>query len=275
MKEPMNLREILNVSNIHLPQLKLVEWELLEMLQVIEKDDRFESTKDNICAVFSKLELNQEDKKSLQSAVLMMIYFHYNQKNRPDWPYLHHTSGVMNDISEWLLNWNLDIVIAWALHDSVEDQLDKYVSLFGLDADDNVENLRLQVYDIISDLFWSSTSDIIVWVTNPIRKSATLNDEDKIIHYTNHVKQATWYNDKILLCKLSDFSKNWLNLESVNNEKKRLWRSKKYLPSYEYFIGELEKWRLNQFKNKSFIDDKLESLKKALISSQNYILKKS
>lgn len=268
----MRLSEMLPVETLSFQIIKNVKPELESIIDTIEFNKKYTKTKENILILFQNKEYSPEEVIKLQQVILLMLYLHIDQKERPDWPYVQHTSWVMQKISDWLLWWNIDAILAWGLHDSVEDQLDKLIQLFLLQPIADVVVMRQKVIELLWMLFGDSVSTIVAWVTNPIEDDTLfLSREEKIDQYTKHVIEATQYDNKILLCKLSDFNENGFNLSSVKSVSRRLWLSQKYFPLYDYFIGELKQWRLQRLKTKEYIDQQLILLEAAKVDASIFI----
>lgn len=185
-------------------------------------------------------------KKNFKKALDFALEIHGDQEPRPDGPYVNHILRVANRIVEEYEIKDPEIVIAGLLHDSVEDQTKKIISL-----SDNMELIseREKALIYIKNTFGKRVAGIVFKLSNPEPGSEKLRSEQKNSIYKEHVKEVIEDPD-VFLIKLSDFSDNVLNLEEVSDLIKRLKLSKKYLPVLEVFIKRMDSVKniLNQEK---------------------------
>lgn len=189
----------------------------------------------------SKAEYSSDQKeqfnKKLKEALDLALEIHKDQKPRPDGPYINHILRVSTRIIEEYGVKDPEIVIAALLHDSVEDQAEKLAHLVDSSA---LSSDREKALFFIKNTFGERVEKIVKKLSNPERKTEELSPQEKNNIYKEHVKEAIEDPD-VLLIKLSDFSDNVLNLESVLDPIRRLKLSKKYLPVIEIFIQRLDK----------------------------------
>jgi small-conductance mechanosensitive channel len=103
---------------------------------------------------------------------------------------------------------------------------------------------------------------------NEIKQS----DEEVIQNYTNHVEEIINKDDDLLLIKLSDFSDNALNLQSVEDVSKRLWLSRKYQPVMEKFVKRISERSSFSVDQKGRI---LTTLQNAILETEKIISENS
>lgn len=182
-------------------------------------------------------EQKEQFKKKFKEALNLALEIHKDQKPRPDGPYINHILRVSNRIVEEYGIKDPELVIAALLHDSVEDQANK-LALFVTNTEITSERERALFF--IKNTFGERVEKIVKKLSNPEPKTEGLSAEEKNNIYKEHVKEAIEDSD-VLPIKLSDFSDNALNLESVGDLARRLKLSKKYLPVMEVFIERIER----------------------------------
>lgn len=175
--------------------------------------------------------------KKFKEALDLALEVHKDQKPRPDGPYINHILRVSNRIVEEYGIKDPELVIAALLHDSVEDQAGKLAQLI-TSAEITSERQRALLF--IKNIFGERVEKIVSKLSNPEPVTEGLSSVEKNEVYKEHVKEAIEDSD-VLPIKLSDFSDNALNLESVSDPTRRLKLSKKYLPVMEVFINRINK----------------------------------
>ncbi|MEI7765467.1 MAG: HD domain-containing protein [bacterium] len=179
----------------------------------------------------------EQFEKKFKEALSLALEIHKDQKPRPDGPYVNHILRVSNRIVEEYGIKDPELVIAAALHDSVEDQAKKLANLVN-----NTEAIseREKALLFIKNTFGERVEKIVSKLSNPEPESEGLSPEKKNLIYKEHVKEAIEDSD-VFPIKLSDFSDNALNLEAVGDPTRRLKLSKKYLPVIEVFVDRIER----------------------------------
>lgn len=182
-------------------------------------------------------EQKEHFKKKVEEALNLALKIHKDQKPRPDGPYVNHILRVSNRIVEEYGIKDPELVMAGLLHDSVEDQAKKLADMI-YDVETNSEREKALLY--IKNTFGERVEKIVKKLSNPEPETEGLSPQEKNNIYKEHVKGAIEDSD-VLPIKLSDFSDNALNLESVSDPARRLKLSKKYLPVIEVFISRLDR----------------------------------
>ncbi len=164
------------------------------------------------------------DRTDLDHALAVASYAHLEQRRtqRGDQvadPYITHP--YRNTLR--LLRYGCTdaaVLVATALHDVVEDQPDRVVTLLG--GSDALDALRRH--------FGTDVADLVAAVTNPPRDPA----RDKAEQYAEHVTAAI-ADPRVFLVKLADFVDNAGSLKYLTDDAKRSKLAAKYAPLVPIF----------------------------------------
>lgn len=186
---------------------------------------------------------SQDEKKEKHlelflKALDLAINIHSDQKPRPDGPYINHVLRVSEKIIGEYGVKDIDLIIAALLHDSVEDQSEKLADL--ISSDDKYISKKDKALLFINNNFGPRVEGVVSKLTNPEYKnegSSSYYEKNKA--YIEHIDEAIEDFD-VFIIKLADFTDNVLNLESIEDVKKRLKLSHKYLPVIDLFIKRLD-----------------------------------
>jgi len=223
-----------------------MDFEKMDSQDTNENKDFVKNTRENIISKMNSFidneksyspEQKEQYRGKIEKAINLAIEIHKDQKPRPDGPYVNHILRVANRIIEEYGIKDPELVMAALLHDSVEDQANKLASL--LPNDLTMESDRAAALLFIRNEFGERVEKIVFKLSNPEREPEGSSAEERNIIYKEHVKEAIEDED-VLPIKLSDFSDNGLNLNSVSDSERRLKLSKKYLPVMEVFIERLQ-----------------------------------
>ncbi|MFC7959702.1 HD domain-containing protein [Rhodococcoides kroppenstedtii] len=166
------------------------------------------------------------DRTDLDHALAVASYAHLEQRRtqRGDQvadPYITHPSRNTLRLLRYGCT-DQAVLVATALHDVVEDQPDRVVSLLG-GSDAAPDALRRHFGDDVADL--------VAAVTNPQRDPA----RDKAEQYAEHVTAAI-ADRRVFLVKLTDFVDNAGSLKYLADDAKRLKLAAKYAPLVPIFV---------------------------------------
>ncbi|MFA6392723.1 MAG: HD domain-containing protein [Candidatus Paceibacterota bacterium] len=160
--------------------------------------------------------------KKFKEALDLALEIHKDQKPRPDGIYVNHILRVSNRLVEEYGIKDPELVIAALLHDSVEDQAKKLSDMI---TNTEIISERERALLFIKNAFGERVEKIVHKLSNPEPENEGLSVEEKNNIYKEHVREAIKDPD-VFIIKLSDFSDNALNLESVGDPIKRLKLSK-------------------------------------------------
>lgn len=170
----------------------------------------------------------------LECALAVASYAHLTQRRtaRGDLsvdPYITHPSRNVLRLMRYGCT-DIDVLVATALHDTVEDQPVRVVEVLGANAtgDDKADALRA-----LREHFGTAVSTLVAAVTNPPRNADT-TAEQRNLDYVAHVSAAI-SDPKVFLVKVSDFVDNAGSLRHLADEKKRIKLARKYAPVVEVF----------------------------------------
>ena len=197
-----------------------------------------------------------EEKKKLIEALGLALEIHADQKPRPDGPYINHILRVAERISNYFEIKDPSVITAGLLHDSVEDQFEKLSKLL----DDTDEATHEKAFQYIKEKFGEKAASIILAVTNSDELD-NLPSEESNAKYVEHVADVI-ADSNVFYVKLSDFSDNGLNIETVLDKNRQAKLARKYLPLYQIFIDRLQQEDIKIPENKKQeISSKLLSVK--------------
>ncbi|MBY6414140.1 HD domain-containing protein [Rhodococcus sp. BP-252] len=126
------------------------------------------------------------------------------------------------------------VLVAAALHDTVEDQTDRIVSLLDAGTPATHDNALA----VIARHFSPSVSDVVASVTNPpTPHGLSINEKNRA--YAEHVAAAIT-DPRVFLVKLSDFIDNAGSVEYLADESKRIRLRDKYSPMAQIFLDARE-----------------------------------
>ena len=223
-------------------------------LENIKMDENAEVLKDTLLSDFETRP--SEEKKKLIEALDLALEIHADQKPRPDGPYINHILRVAERISNYFEIKDPSVITAGLLHDSVEDQFEKLSKLL----DDTDETTREKALQYIKEKFGEKAVSIILAVTNSDELD-NLSREESNAKYVEHVADMIT-DPNVFYVKLSDFSDNGLNIETVLDKDRQTKLAKKYLPLYQIFIDRLHQEDIKIPENKKQeISSKLFSIK--------------
>ncbi len=190
-----------------------------------------------------------EDRERILSALELMFYLHCNQEDRLDGkPYVIHPLEVADDLVNKYEIADADLVVGALLHDSVEDQADKLLSLKSPDKElekANKEELQELAFAEIENIYGERVENMVRGLTNPDFNKMMEEEKLKGIKtgrkrkfYKKHVREVI-KNPDVFLIKLSDFIRNAGNIPEEG--KKREHFMKRYGPvAKEVFIPAIE-----------------------------------
>ncbi|WP_052493092.1 HD domain-containing protein [Rhodococcus sp. MEB064] len=163
------------------------------------------------------------DTSSLQDALAVASYAHLTQRRtaRGDQindPYITHPSRNVLRLSRYGSS-DLDVLVATALHDTVEDQADRIVEVLGGST----------ALGAIETHFGAEVARLVDAVTTPPK-----NGRDRATQYAEHVTTVI-RDPKVFLVKVSDFVDNAGSLKYLADEAKRTKLLRKYAPLVEIF----------------------------------------
>jgi (p)ppGpp synthase/HD superfamily hydrolase len=197
-------------------------------------------------------------KEMIMRAVELALSIHGDQKPRPDGPYVNHILRVANRIIEEYGIMDPELIIAALFHDSVEDQSSKLAEMFQPDTKAGSE--RVVALEYLGNEFGDRVAKIILKLSNPEDEELDISWEEKNVIYKEHVKEII-KDDDVLPIKMSDFSDNGLNLNSVSDPERRLRLSRKYLPVMKVFTERLKS------ANNVFSEEKIAEISNRLLSA--------
>ena len=196
-----------------------------------------------------RIKFESEDREKIFSALDLMLFLHCDQKDRIDGnPYIIHPLEVADDLlRKYEIN-DADLVIGALLHDSVEDQAHKLLSMDSADEDlEKLDEEELQKLAIakIDDIYGERVAEMIKGLTNPDFNQMMEEEKLKGIKtgrkrkfYKKHVREVI-KNPDVFIIKLSDFIRNAGNIPK--GEKKEEHLIKRYGPVIkEVFIPAFE-----------------------------------
>jgi len=198
-------------------------------------------------AVRDKFE--SEDREKIFNALDLMLFLHCDQKDRIDGnPYVIHPLEVADDLVNKYEIDDADLVIGALLHDSVEDQAHKLLSMDSVDEDlEKLDEEELQKLAIakIDDIYGERVAKMIKGLTNPDfnqmmkeEKRKGIKTGRKRIFYKKHVSEII-ENPDVFVIKLSDFIRNAGNIPKGKKKEEHL--IKRYGPVIkEIFIPAFE-----------------------------------
>lgn len=179
--------------------------------------------------------LTESEIERINRAVNLAVELHIDQKDRPSGePYINH---VLNVARRLVIEYGVkspNIIMAAALHDSVEDQSSKLAILnSGAEGDEREKSLAY-----ISSHFGERVSNIVRSLSNE-EVPDDLDTKTKNRIYAEHVTEAV-KDPEVALVKLVDFSDNALTLENVTDPKRRAKLTEKYMPVVAMFIDRVQ-----------------------------------
>ena len=196
-----------------------------------------------------RIKFESEDREKIFSALDLMLFLHCDQKDRIDGnPYIIHPLEVADDLlRKYEIN-DADLVIGALLHDSVEDQAHKLLSMDSADEDlEELSKEELQKLAIvkIDDIYGERVAKMIKGLTNPDfnqmmeeEKRKGIKTGRKRIFYKKHISEVI-ENSDVFVIKLSDFIRNAGNIPKGKKKEEHL--IKKYGPVIkEVFIPAFE-----------------------------------
>ena len=164
-----------------------------------------------------RVKFESEDCKKILNALDLMLYLHCDQEDRLDGkPYIIHPLEVADDlVNKYDIN-DADLVIGALLHDSVEDQAHKLLSMDPANKDlekASEEELQNSALAEIGSIYGERVENIIKGLTNPdfdqiigeLRSKGIEKEKREL--YKEHVREAI-KNSDVFVIKLSDFIRN-------------------------------------------------------------------
>ncbi len=179
--------------------------------------------------------MDSESHRKIIKAIKLALSLHADQEPRPDGPYNYHILRVVGKIIYNFKVRNPDIIIATALHDSVEDQSSKLACLISIENLDETE----KALEYIRQNFGQRVAEIVKAVSNP-ESWHQLPTVERYKKYALHVKKIIQDPD-VCLVKLADFMDNGLTIKKINNPERQLTLAQKYVPVYTIFINRIAK----------------------------------
>ncbi|MDP3697539.1 MAG: HD domain-containing protein [Candidatus Taylorbacteria bacterium] len=192
-------------------------------------EQKTEALKDE---VLKKLE-DMEGKEKIIEALELALFLHSDQRPRPDGPYVDHILRGVNRLLGFGVT-DPDIIIASALHDSVEDQSSKL-------AEGAISELseREKAIESIRQKYGQRVSNIVESITNP-EKLKELQAEQANEEYAVRLKEVIENLDTFYV-KLSDFLDNGSKIKDIADARWQYKLAKKYLPIYKIFIDRIKR----------------------------------
>lgn len=179
--------------------------------------------------------LTEQEIQKINQAINLALELHVDQKDRLSGdPYINHILSVARRLVVEYGVVNPNMIMAAALHDSVEDQSSKLAALnIDTEGDEREKSLRY-----IASHFGERVSSIVHSLTNE-DVPANLDTETKNRMWIAHVTEAV-KDPEVALVKLSDFSDNALTLEKVTDPLRRRKLTEKYIPAVAMFIDRVQ-----------------------------------
>jgi hypothetical protein len=137
----------------------------------------------------------------VQKALDLALSLHADQKARPDGPYIGHIRRVVNRVVDDFGVEDSDIVVAAALHDSVEDQAQKLADK--LESPDISLTEQQKAIEYIKQEFGERVAEMVVALSNPEELDA-LEVQARNKEYARHIEHAI-QDLGVFYVKLSDF----------------------------------------------------------------------
>lgn len=179
--------------------------------------------------------LTEQEIQKINEAVNLALELHIDQKDRPSGePYVNHILSVARRLVVEYGVVNPNMIMAAALHDSVEDQSSK---LSALDAEAEGDE-RQKSLAYLTSHFGERVSNIIHSLSNE-EVPDDLDTATKNRMYAEHVAEAV-KDPEVALIKLADFSDNALTLEKVTDPGRRAKLTEKYMPVVAMFIDRIQ-----------------------------------
>lgn len=210
--------------------------------------------------------LTEQEIQKINEAVNLALELHIDQKDRPSGePYINHILSVARRVVVEYGVANPNMIMAAALHDSVEDQSPK-IAVLNADAEGDE---REKSFEYITSRFGERVSSIVRSLSNE-KTPEDLDAEVKNRMWVEHVADVI-KDPEITLVKLADFSDNALNLEKVTDSQRRLKLTKKYMPAVALFIDRIQNNDIHMGEEQK--SDLVEKLKSAYSEMQSYLEK--
>lgn len=176
-----------------------------------------------------------EDAEKITEALDFALSLHSDQRPRPDGPYVNHILRVVNRVhSDFGVN-DLDVIIAAALHDSVEDQSSKLSDKFSASSELSKKEKSIE---FLKQKYGQRVSDIVKAITNPEEIYEPKAEEAKNKGYALRIEQVI-ADPAVCYAKLSDFMDNGLKIRDITDTRFRFKLAKRYLLIYRIFINRL------------------------------------
>lgn len=210
--------------------------------------------------------LTEQEIQKINQAVNLAVEVHIDQKDRPSGePYINHILSVARRVVVEYGVANPDMIMAAALHDSVEDQSSKLAAL-NVDVEGDE---REKSFEYITSRFGERVSIIVRALSNE-KTPDDLDAEIKNRMWIDHVAEVI-KDPEIALVKLADFSDNALHLEKVTDPQRRLKLTKKYMPAIALFIDRIQNDDIQM--NEEQKNNLVEKLKSAYNEMKSYLEK--
>jgi len=215
-----------------------------------------------------------EDRERILSALDLMLYLHCDQEDRIDGkPYIIHPLEVADDlVNKYDIN-DADLVIGALLHDSVEDQADKLLSIDLANKDlekTGKEELQKSAFAEVGNIYGERVENMIRGLTNPDFNKMMEEEKLKGVKtgrkrkfYKKHVREVI-KNPDVFVIKLSDFIRNAGNVPKENLKREHF--IKKYGPIIkEVFVPAFKEMSKEHplYKKKDEITTELNDIYKA------------
>lgn len=180
-------------------------------------------------------QLTEQEIQKINEAVNLALELHIDQKDRPSGePYVNHILSVARRLVVEYGVANPNMIMAAALHDSVEDQSAK-LSVLNAEAEGDERQKSL---GYLTSHFGERVSNIVHSLSNE-EVPDDLDTATKNRMYAEHVAEAV-KDPEVALIKLADFSDNALTLEKVTDPGRRAKLTEKYMPVVAMFIDRIQ-----------------------------------
>lgn len=188
---------------------------------------------------------NQESQTRIQDALRLMLLVHDGQDGRfPEEEFAQHPLKVALHLIEVFGVTKPDLIIAALLHDSVEDQPTRLLSLSPYSVPAHLP-LREQALQALTLRFGDHVAQLVNWLTNPDFASLLLRHQaggcvpDKNSLYQQHVMRMFAANPEAFTVKMADFAQNALQLGAYPQNPRRTHFQQKYGPVMLQLIEKL------------------------------------
>lgn len=229
----------LHHSSMIAPQVPTIEATVQPLLVEIAGSPRFVQTRallEQFDRVIGTLELPPSQHDRVLLAKRASLLAHKDQEDRPDnQPYVNHPLQVALTLHQKFAVKDPDLLIAALLHDSIEDQAQKILEIFG-QARSGDTHIKTDALNQIQAVFGERVRSLVSHLTNPDfdAQAATMiaqgdtrsTQEIKRELYKEHFLDIFDHDPEAFMIKLSDFAQNAYTISNVGESKRSALRAK-------------------------------------------------